>query len=170
MGAGLARCGPNGGVLLESAGSRSRRDATVVLHSRCSTARRRDAPRALAARTYNSRSSSITLARVIRASTAASGAPSVIAGSTRFASVPRPETGSHPSETEKTMASKGPSQKFGTEMPMSASVVAAKSTAVPARAAATTPRGMAIDVATTMAAAASSSVAGSRSAMAARTG
>ena len=67
----------------------------------------------------------MTLARVIRASTAASGAPSVIAGSTRCAGVPRPETGSHPSATENTIASSGPSQKFGIEMPTSASVVAA---------------------------------------------
>ena len=66
----------------------------------------------------------MTLARVIRAITAASGAPSVTAGSTRCASVPRPETGSQPSVTEKTIASSGPSQKFGIEIPMSASVVA----------------------------------------------
>ena len=67
----------------------------------------------------------MTLARVIRASTAASGAASVIAGSTRCAGVPRPETGNHPSAIENRIASSGPSQKFGIEMPISDSVVAA---------------------------------------------
>ena len=55
----------------------------------------RDTPRARAASTYSSRNSSRTLARVIRASIAASGAPSVIAGSTRLRRAcrdPRPET------------------------------------------------------------------------------
>jgi hypothetical protein len=40
------------------------------------------------------------------------------------ASVPRPDTGSHPSMIEKRIARSGPSQKFGTEMPTSAAVVA----------------------------------------------
>ena len=38
--------------------------------------------------------------------------------------MPRPDTGSHPSSTAKTIASSGPSQKFGIEMPASASVMA----------------------------------------------
>ena len=56
-------------------------------------------------------------ARVILASTAASGAPRVIAGRTRCASVPRPDTGSQPRPMEKTIASSGPSQKLGIEIP-----------------------------------------------------
>ena len=61
----------------------------------------------------------------MRARMAASAAPSEIAGSTRCASVPRPDTGSQPSSTAKTSASSGPSQKFGIEIPVSATVVAA---------------------------------------------
>ena len=60
----------------------------------------------------------------MRARIAASAAPSVTAGSTRCASVPRPPTGSQPSSTANTIASSGPSQKFGIEMPTSASVIA----------------------------------------------
>ena len=48
-----------------------------------------------------------------------------MAGRTRCAGVPLPDTGSHPSVIAKTIASSGPSQKFGIEMPGSASVVAA---------------------------------------------
>ena len=62
---------------------------------------------------------------MILARTAASGAPSVIAGRTKWASVPRPDTGSQPRLMEKTIASSGPSQKLGIEIPSSASVVAA---------------------------------------------
>ena len=57
-----------------------------LLRSACATtARGRDTPRARAASTYSSRSSSIRVARVIRARIAASAAPSVTAGSTRCA-------------------------------------------------------------------------------------
>ena len=83
------------------------------------------------------------LARVIRARIAASAAPSVTAGSTRCASVPVPETGSQPSRTAKTIASSGPSQKFGIEIPTSASVIAAWSTHVPRKTAARMPSGIA---------------------------
>ncbi len=48
-----------------------------------------------------------------------------MAGSTRLAVVPRPDTGNHPSHTENTMASSGPSQNVGIEIPTSDSVVAA---------------------------------------------
>ena len=68
------------------------------------------------------------------------------------------------------MASTGPSQKFGTEIPSSASVVAIRSIPVPARAAAIMPSGMAKTTAIAMAAKASSNVAGSRSAIALATG
>ena len=89
-----------------------------LLRNACRTiARVRDTPRARAATTYSSRSSSITLARVIRARIAASAAPSVTAGSTRWAALPVPATGSQPSTTENRIASSGPSQKFGIEMP-----------------------------------------------------
>ncbi len=60
----------------------------------------------------------------MRARIAASAAPSEMAGSTRCAGVPRPDTGSHPSSMANTIASSGPSQKFGTETPASASAVA----------------------------------------------
>ena len=60
----------------------------------------------------------------MRARIAASARPSEIAGSTRCASVPRPDTGSQPSSTAKTIASSGPSQKFGIETPASANVMA----------------------------------------------
>ena len=61
----------------------------------------------------------------MRARIAASAAPSVTAGSTRCQIVPVPETGSQPRYTAKRIASSGPSQKFGIEMPTSASVIAA---------------------------------------------
>ena len=61
----------------------------------------------------------------MRARIAASAAPSVTAGSTRCASVPVPDTGSHPSCTANTIASSGPSQKFGIAMPASDTVIAA---------------------------------------------
>ena len=60
----------------------------------------------------------------MRARIAASAAPSEIAGRTRCASVPRPDTGSQPSSIAKTIASSGPSQKLGIETPASASAVA----------------------------------------------
>ena len=101
---------------------------------------------------------------------AASAAPNEMAGSTRCASVPRPETGSQPSSTAKTMASTGPSQKFGIEIPVNARVVATWSTIVPRPTAAMIPSGIDTPIATSIAAAASSSVAGSRSTMARVTG
>ncbi len=61
----------------------------------------------------------------MRARMAARPAPSDTAGRIRCATVPRPDTGSHPSPTENTIASSGPSQKFGIEIPTSASVIAA---------------------------------------------
>ncbi len=61
----------------------------------------------------------------MRARIAASAAPSVIAGSTRCAHDPVPDTGSHPHLTAKTIASSGPSQKFGIEMPASDAAIAA---------------------------------------------
>ena len=63
--------------------------------------------------------------RVMRARIADSAVPSVTAGSTRCSGVPDPETGSHPSCTAKRIASSGPSQKLGIEIPASASVIAA---------------------------------------------
>ena len=75
----------------------------------------------------------------MRARIAASAAPSVTAGSTRCAGVPRPPTGNQPSSTAKTIASRGPSQKFGTDMPTRDSVIAPKSIAVPRQTAATIP-------------------------------
>ena len=83
--------------------------------------------------------------------------------------MPRPDTGSQPSDTENTIASSGPSQKFGIEIPMSASVVATWSMLVPARTAAMMPSGIAMSTATNIDAAASSNVAGIRSAIAAAT-
>ena len=55
----------------------------------------------------------------------------------RYLRVPRPDTGNQPSETAKTIASSGPSQKFGIDSPINAAVVAVTSTRVPARTAAT---------------------------------
>jgi hypothetical protein len=49
----------------------------------------------------------------------------VAAGSTRCCHVPRPETGSQPSSTAKTIAASGQSQKFGIETPASDSAIAA---------------------------------------------
>jgi hypothetical protein len=63
--------------------------------------------------------------RVIRARMAARPVPSVMAGRMRCSQVPRPDTGSQPSSTANTIANSGPSQKFGSEMPASASVIAA---------------------------------------------
>jgi len=76
--------------------------------------------------------------------------------------VPVPDTGNQPSETAKTMARTGPSQKLGMEMPINETVMAAWSMAVPRNNAPMTPSGMARQTATTMAAAANSIVRGSR--------
>jgi len=81
----------------------------------------------------------MTDARVMRARIAASAAPSVTAGSTRCAGVPLPDTGSHPSITAKTIASSGPSQNPGIEMPASASVIDRWSRNRPRNTAATIP-------------------------------
>ena len=68
------------------------------------------------------------------------------------------------------MASSGPSQKFGIEMPASATAIALKSIAVPLKTAARTPSGSAIRMATDIAAAASCAVRGTRAAISPRTG
>ena len=78
-------------------------------------------------------------------------------------SVPRPETGSHPSSIENTIASSGPSQKFGIEMPSERQRRRCVIDAVPRHTAAAMPSGMANATATIIAAAASSIVAGMRS-------
>ena len=105
---------PNCSAMIVSSG-------TMLLRSACEAiAPVAETPRARAARTYNSFNSSSRLARVIRARIAASARPSEIAGRTRFAAVPRPDTGSHPSSTANTIASSGPSQKFGIETPAKA--------------------------------------------------
>ena len=106
----------------------------------------------------------------MRARMAASAPPSERAGSTRCASVPRPDTGSHPSSMAKTIASSGPSQKFGTDTPASASAVAPESIAVPRHTAAAMPSGSATSSATNIAAPASSAVAGMREATCETTG
>ena len=61
----------------------------------------------------------------MRARIAESAAPSVTAGNTRCHTEPVPETGSQPSRTANRIASSGPSQKFGIEIPASAIVIAA---------------------------------------------
>jgi hypothetical protein len=59
----------------------------------------------------------------MRARIAASAAPSEAAGKTRLSTPPRPDTGNHPNCTEKTIASIGPSQKLGIEIPANARVI-----------------------------------------------
>ena len=53
----------------------------------------------------------------MRVRMAASALPMVIAGSTRFANVPEPETGSHPNLIENNKIRMGPRAKFGNERP-----------------------------------------------------
>src|SRR5918997_1515995 len=67
----------------------------------------------------------------------------VTAGRRRFSQPPRPNGGSHWSCTENSRSSMIPSQKFGMLWPISATSIAAWSTMVPRRAAATIPAGMA---------------------------
>ena len=86
--------------------------------------------------------------------------PRVVAGSTRWASPPRPETGSHPSRSEKSRISSGPSQKPGRHAPARLARRVVRSTADPGRSAAAMPRGRARPSARMNAAPASSSVAG----------
>ena len=78
--------------------------------------------------------------------------------------MPRPETGSQPSSTANTIASSGPSQKFGNRDAGQRERHGARNRPrVPRHTAAITPSGMAITIATSIAASASSAVAGTRS-------
>ena len=90
--------------------------------------------------------------------------PSVMAGSMRCWSPPRPEAGSQPSITAKTHISTIPSQKPGSDWPRSAMIFAAVSMLLPFATAASTPIGRARIALKRSANPASSSVAGRRSA------
>ncbi len=99
----------------------------------------------------------------MRARTAASAAPSEMRRQHQCSSPPRPETGSQPSSTPNTIASSGPSQKFGIDTPASDSVIAAWSTTVPRQTAAAIPAESRRRGRRAIAAKASSMVAGMRS-------
>ena len=95
--------------------------------------------------------------------------PSVTEGSTRWLNDSAPDTGSQSSHSANTMINIGPSQKRGSATPATATPIAAESTAVPLRAAAATPRGIAIPTAMSSEATVSCSVFGSASPIAGST-
>ena len=92
------------------------------------------------------------------------------AGRTRWASEPRPKTGSQRRYTPKNAISRRASQKIGTAWPATAPTMASRSSAEPRLTAETMPAGIAIATAIRSAATVSSTVAGSRSRISAATG
>ncbi len=100
---------------------------------------------------------------VSRANMAIRLSPSDTAGIIRCAMVPRPDVGSQPRWTEKRSISMIPSQKCGMERPNSAPSMLPMSSMEPLRTAEIIPMGTARTRANTMAATASSKLAGSRS-------
>ena len=89
--------------------------------------------------------------------------PSATDGMIRCARVPRPEVGSQPSLTEKIIISMIPSQKCGIDRPNRAPSILPMSRSDPRRTAEMIPMGTATTSAISMAATASSRLAGSRS-------
>ncbi len=79
--------------------------------------------------------------------------------------VPRPKLGNQPSSTEKISISAMPIRKVGNETPSSDAAIVSLASQCRRRSAVYTPRGMPIAIATSPATTASSSVAGSRSAI-----
>ena len=78
----------------------------------------------------------------MRVRIAASAPPMVIAGSTRCASDPEPETGSHPSSMAKIKMRIGPSAKFGNDSPSSETKLSTRSSHRLRRSADRTPAGI----------------------------
>jgi len=127
-------------------------------------------PLARAVRTKSSLRISNTLARVMRERIAASAVPRVIAGSASDSHPSLPPTGNHSRCSENSQMSSGPSQKLGIDTPTSATSIETLSKAPYCLTAASTPIGMAINSATSIAASDSSTVGPRRSSSTSRTG
>src|ERR1700681_1777829 len=84
----------------------------------------------------------------MRVRIAAKAPPMVIAGRTRWAKVPEPETGSHPSVIAKNKISTGPSAKFGNDRPNRLTTLSRRSSQRLRRRADLTPAGTARTIAT----------------------
>ncbi|GMA90354.1 hypothetical protein GCM10025869_08830 [Homoserinibacter gongjuensis] len=119
-------------------------------------------PFEIAVCTYPSAIDSATLLRVIRVMTAMNGMASVTAGSTRWAGLPVPALGSTCSWRAKNRMNMMPIQNGGAAWSVSANPEIARSSLLPGREPAIAPSRSPM-VATTVAARASSAVAGSRS-------
>src|SRR4051794_22828593 len=90
--------------------------------------------------------------RTMRVRIAASAPPMVIAGRSKCAKVPEPDTGSHPSLMENNKIRIGPSAKFGKESPNKLTTLRARSSHEFRRRAERTPAGMDSNIATSKAA------------------
>ncbi len=101
----------------------------------------------------------------MRVRIAASAPPMVIAGSTRCAIEPEPETGSHPNSIEKSRIRIGPSAKLGKDNPSSETKLSTRSSQRLRRSAERTPAGIDSASATNSAASVSSIVSGYACAM-----
>ena len=94
----------------------------------------------------------------MRVRMAASALPIVMAGSTRLAKLPEPETGSHPSLIENSRIRIGPSAKLGNDKPNRLTTLMARSSQSLRRRAERTPAGIESAMATRSAATVSCSV------------
>ena len=101
----------------------------------------------------------------MRVRIAASAPPMVIAGNTRCAIEPEPDTGSHPNSIAKNKIRIGPSAKFGNDNPSSETKLSTRSSQRLRRKAERTPAGIDSASATISAASVSSMVAGYACAM-----
>src|SRR5258708_19717448 len=99
----------------------------------------------------------------MRVRIAASAPPMVIAGNTRLASDPDPDTGSHPSLMAKNRIRIGPSAKFGNDSPNKLTTLSNLSSHFPGRFAERTPAGVEIKIATGTAATLTARASASRS-------
>src|SRR5215475_3432997 len=111
---------------------------------------------------YSDPSTSSMDERVRRMCAAAKYQPSAKAGISKCQTVPDPEEGNQPSETENSKISTRPTQNEGSERPSSENTLPALSQKPPTRTAARMPLGMPINSEKTMAAKASSSELGKR--------
>ncbi len=142
-----------------------------ALRSACRPMTRRSpSPLARAVRTKSDGRISSIAPRVMRARNAIDRVPSVSAGSTRNARPPYPDGGSQRSATANNRISSRPTQYTGNEIPKYAISMLNRSIIPPGRIAASTPRVMPQVAARSIAAPASCSVFGKRSARSPRTG
>ena len=119
---------------------------------------------ARAVRTKSLDNTSSIAARVMRARNAIERVPRVNAGSTRYASPPEPDGGSHRRTTANTRIRSSPTQYTGNDTPRYDTSMARRSTAPPGRMAESTPSVIPLSAAMSMAASASWTVLGNRAA------